>query len=347
MMKAKCTLFASALGVLATLCSPVHLRAQETDIKFVLDWKFEGEHAQFTVPAEDGTFKRYKLNVQIDRGAGSGDTVTKVGSGAYDMGYADIYAMVRFNAANPDRRLIAVAMNQDTSAMGITTLASSSIKVPTDLQGKRVGSPQDAGKQLFPLFAAINGIDSNKIEWSNVAPDLRDTMLVRGKADAVTGNVTTTMMNARAMGVPENGLRTFIYSKFGVPLYGSAIITTPAFAEAHPEAIRNFIRGVAHGLDQMVKDPVGALATLKKRDPLLDDKIEMDRLKISLEYMLITDHVLQHGYSQVDSARLQKTLDDVAGPFNLKGAPKASDVYTDAYLPPATELKISPWKPGK
>src|SRR5262249_43984453 len=150
----------------------------------------EGEHAQFTVPAEDGTFKRYKLNVQIDRGAGSGDTVTKVGSGAYDVGYADIYAMVRFNAANPDRRLIAVALNQDTSAMGITTLASSTIHVPTDLQGKRVGSPQDAGKQLFPLFAAINGIDSNKIEWSNVAPDLRDTMLVRGQADAVTGNVT-------------------------------------------------------------------------------------------------------------------------------------------------------------
>jgi NitT/TauT family transport system substrate-binding protein len=347
MMKTKHMLLAGAFGVLAMSSSALLAQAQETDIKFVLDWKFEGEHAQFTVPAEDGTFKRYKLNVQIDRGAGSGDTVTKVGSGAYNIGYADLYAMVRFNAANPDRRLIAVALNQDNSAMGITTLASSSIREPIDLQGKRVAAPPDAGKQLFPLFAAINKIDSNKIEWSNVAADMRDTMLVRGQADAVTGNATTTIMNARAMGVPANGIRPFIYSKYGVPLYGSAIITTPAFAQAHPEAIRNFIRGVAHGLDEMVKNPTAALATIKKRDPLLDDKIEMDRLKLSLEYMLITDHVLQHGYSQVDPARLQKTLDDVAGPFELKSTPKASEVYTDAYLPPAADLKISSWKPGQ
>ncbi|MFL6798117.1 MAG: ABC transporter substrate-binding protein [Xanthobacteraceae bacterium] len=346
-MKNQHMLLAGALGVLALSFSAALAKAQETDIKFVLDWKFEGEHAQFTLPAEDGTFKRSKLNVQIDRGAGSGDTVTKVGSGAYSMGYADLYTMVRFNAANPDRRLIAVAINQDNSAMGITTLASSKIRVPTDLEGKRVAAPQDAGKQLFPLFASINKIDSSKIEWSNVASDMRDTMLVRGQADAVTGNATTTIMNARAMGVPESGIRTFIYSKYGVPLYGSAIITTPAFAQAHPEAIRNFIRGVAYGLDQMVKNPAVALASVKKRDPLLDDKIEMDRLKISLEYMLITDHVLQHGYSQVDPARLQRTLDDVAGPFSLKSAPKASEVYTDAYLPPAADLKISAWKPGQ
>jgi NitT/TauT family transport system substrate-binding protein len=346
-MHAKLSSLPGALGALAVALTATLAHGQETNIRFVLDWKFEGQQSQFTVPLVDGTFKRYGLNVQMDRGAGSGDTVTKVGSGAYDMGYADLYAMVRFNGANPDHRLIAVAINQDTSAIGIATLASSSIHKPQDLNGKRIAAPPDAGKQLFPLFAAVNNIDSDSIQWNNVASDMRDTLLVRGQTDAVTGNVTTTMMNAQAMGVAPGGIRPFIYSKYGVPLYGSAIITTPAFAQAHPEAIRNFIRGLAHGLNVMIKDPQAALATVKKQDPLLDDKIELARLKLSLEYMLITDHVLTYGLSQVDMARLQKTLDEVAKPFGFTSVPKAADVYTDAYLPPAADLKIASWKPGQ
>lgn len=198
-MSIKHRLLTTAVSALAMVLMVGSGYAQSTKIRFVLDWKFEGQQSQFTVPLEDGTFKKYGLDVQMDRGAGSGDTVTKVGSGAYDMGYADLYAMVRFNANNPDHRLIAVAINQDTSAIGIATLANSGIKKPQDLTGRKVASPPDAGKQLFPLFAKMNNIDNDAIKWSNVASDLRDTLLVRGQADAVTGNVTTTIMNARAM----------------------------------------------------------------------------------------------------------------------------------------------------
>ena len=335
------------IGLLALLMTTERSEAQDTKIRFVLDWKFEGQQAQFTVPLADGTFQKNHLDVQMDRGAGSGDTVTKVGSGAYDMGYADLYAMVRFNAANPDHRLIAVAINQDISAIGISTLASSGIRTPRDLNGKRVASPPDAGKQLFPLFAQLNDVDSSSIIWSNVSSDLRDTLLVRGQADAVTGNVTTTIMDARAMGVPDGGVRPFIYANYGVPLYGSAIITTPAFARTHPEAVRGFIRGLAHGLNSMISNPEAALATVKEHDSLLDDKIELARLKISLQYMLITDHVLKYGLSQVDMDRLQKTLSDVAPAFGINPAPKAAEVYTDEYLPPAAELKITSWHPGQ
>lgn len=321
--------------------------AQDTRIRVVLDWKYEGEHAQFTVPIEDGFYKSRHLDVQLDRGAGSGDSVAKVGSGAYDMGYADLYAMVRFNAANPGHQLIAVAINQDKSAVGISTLASSNITKPGDLRGKTIGAPPDAGKQLWPVFAKINNIDTNSIHWENVSGDLRDTLLVRKQVDAVTGVVTTTMMNTRSMGVPENGIRPFIYANYGIPLYGSSVVTTPAFAAAHPEAVRTFIAGLAHGLNAMIKDPGYALSTIKKKDPLLDDAIEMARLKISLQYILITDHVEQKGLSQVDMNRLQQTLDDVAGPFGIKPSPQAAAVYTARYLPPASELRIAPWHPGQ
>ena len=73
-------------------------------------------------------------------------------------------------------------------------------------------------------------------------------MLARGEADAVCSNIVTTALNLRGLDVPDSKLSTFFYGRYGIPLYGSSIVTTPAFAEKNPETIRNFVRGLVHGL---------------------------------------------------------------------------------------------------
>jgi NitT/TauT family transport system substrate-binding protein len=316
-----------------------------TPLRFVLDWKYEGEHAQFTIPQTDGTFQRLGLDVLLDRGNGSGDTVARIASGAYDMGLADTYAMVRFNAANPGNRLISVAMVQDASAVGVVALRSKGIEKPTDLAGKKVYTPAaDSGRLLFPIFASLNGIDLTSIQWNTVSPDLRDTMLARGEADAVCSNIVTTALNLRAVNMPDVQLATFFYGRYGIPLYGSSIVTTPAFAEKNPDVIKNFVRGLAHGLNGMVDDLNAAMASLKTFDNLLDDDVEKGRMILSLQSMLITPNVLANGFSTVDMGRLEKTLQQVAPVFKID-APAAKGVYTDRYLPPADERKIHPWTP--
>ena len=321
-------------------------RAQEAPaIRFVLDWKYEGEHAQFTIPATDGTFRQLGLNVTLDRGNGSGDTIAKVAAGAYDMGLADTYTMVRFNANNPGNRLVSVAMVQDKSASGVVALRSKGINRPTDLAGKRIYAPAaDAGRILFPIFAARNNIDLNSIQWNTVTSELRDSMLARREADAVTANTVTTVMNVRAVGVPESELAVFFYARYGVDLYGSSIVTTRAFAEKNPEAVRKFISALVHGLNIMAVDLNTAMASLKSYDRLLNDEVEKERMNISMRDMLITPNVLKNGFSSVDMERLDRTLQQVAPVFGI-AAPSASDVYTDRYLPPTSERVIHPWTP--
>ena len=314
-------------------------------IRFVLDWKYEGEHAQFTVPATDGTFRRLGINVTLDRGNGSGDTIAKVAAGAYDMGLADTYTMVRFNANNPDNRLISVAMVQDASASGVVALRSKGIHKPADLEGKRIYAPAaDAGRILFPIFAALNNIDVKSIQWNTVTSELRDTMLARREADAVTANTVTTVMNVRAVGVPASELTVFFYARHGIDLYGSSIVTTRAFAEKNPQAVRKFLSGLVHGLNAMVGDLDVCMASLKSYDRLLNDEVEKERMVISLRDMLITPNVLNNGFSSVDMERLDRTVRQVAPVFNI-AAPAVSDVYTDRYLPPAGERAIRPWTP--
>ena len=331
----------AGLVIAAMAAAPVE--AQQTkNIRLVLDWAFQGQQGIFTLPASDGTFARYHLNVTVDRGVGSGDTVSKVASGAYDIGQADLYSMVRFMGENPGRPLIAVFMVNDKSALAVETMSKSNIVKPQDLNGKSIAAPAgDASRQLFPLFATVNGIDQGSIKWLNVSPELREPMLIRGEADAVSGNVPTVLINMQAVNIPIDAVRVMAYANYGVGLYGLALITRPEFAEQNPDAVRDFIRGTVHGLNRMIQDPAAAVASAKTRDPLLIDKVEMDRIKMTLDYAIITPNVLEHGYSNVDMGRLASTLAQVAPAFNMKAPLPATQVYTDKYLPPRDELKVA------
>jgi NitT/TauT family transport system substrate-binding protein len=272
---------------------------------------------------------------------GSGDTVVKVASGAYDIGYADLNAMIRFNLIRIPAEVIAVMIAHDKATTGLATKSDSGIKSPKDLAGKRIASPQgDGSRQLFPLFAKINKLDESSISWINVSPELRETMLIRGEADAISGDGPTVMLNIRALGLPESAIRIMPFGDYGLDLYGKALVVRPEYAEKNPEVVRNFIRGAVHGMNLMIKDPDAAVASVKKRDLLLKDDIEKARIKMTLDQAIISPNVIANGYSNVDITRLSRTLKELAQGLQLKTVPAAADVYVDRYLPPRSELKM-------
>jgi NitT/TauT family transport system substrate-binding protein len=101
--------------------------AQETPIKFQLDWRYEGPAALFLVPLAKGYFKDEKLAVTVDAGNGSGGTVTRVASGAYDMGFADMAALMEFQANNPTapNKPVAVMMVYNNTPAAVLALKKS------------------------------------------------------------------------------------------------------------------------------------------------------------------------------------------------------------------------------
>ncbi|HSV48586.1 MAG TPA: ABC transporter substrate-binding protein, partial [Ramlibacter sp.] len=94
--------FAQSVAALAFAAALLPVQAQTTPIKFQLDWRFEGPAALFLQPVAKGHFKDAKLDVQVDAGTGSGAAVQRVASGTYDMGFADLAALMEFHANNPD-----------------------------------------------------------------------------------------------------------------------------------------------------------------------------------------------------------------------------------------------------
>ena len=113
--------FIQATTALAAAAAFGSVQAQTTPIKFQLDWRFEGPAALFLVPAAKGYFKDAKLDVTVDAGNGSGGAVTRVASGTYDMGFADLAALMEFHANNPDapNKPVAIMMVYNLSLIHI------------------------------------------------------------------------------------------------------------------------------------------------------------------------------------------------------------------------------------
>jgi NitT/TauT family transport system substrate-binding protein len=309
--------------------------AQTKDVKFTLDWALQGNHAVWTVAQEKGYFAKEGLNVKIDRGFGSGDAVTKVASGAYDIGFSDINAVIKFVGENPTNPVMGVFQTFDKTLNSIITLKKSGIATPKDMAGKTLGSPEaDSSRLMFPAFAKANGIDPAAVKWTTMQPQLREAMLAQGQVDAISGFVSTSFFNLTAVGIAPEDIVVMTFPDNGLDLYGSTVIVRKDYAEKNPEVVAAFVRATIAGLKDLVKDPDGLVGTIQKVDPLAKVDLEKGRLKMVLERAMLTPNLKANGFGHVDPARMQKSIEVAAEAYALKVVPKAEDIYTTKFLPP-------------
>jgi NitT/TauT family transport system substrate-binding protein len=319
--------------------------AQETRIKFQLDWRFEGPSALFLMAKSKGYFAQEKLDVAIDSGSGSGNAVNRVASGAYDMGFADMAALMEFTANNPTApsRPQAVMMVYNDTPAAILALKKSGISKPADLVGKKLGAPVfDAGRRAYPIFAKANGIDAGKSTWVSMDPPLRETMLVKGDVDAITGFYFTSLLNLNARGVKDEDVVVMSYPDYGVKMYGNAIIASDAMIKQHPEAVRGFLRAFAKAAKDVMANPDAAVKVIKERDSLIDEKLEARRLKLVIKSTIDTPNARAEGFGQVSPARLALMASQVSDAYATKNRVDPNAVWNGSFLPPKSELNVFP-----
>ena len=329
---------AGIAAIVLGLCGS-HAFAQTPTVRLVLDFAIQGQQSPFVLAADGGYFARAGVNVQIDRGYGSADAVAKVVSGAYDMAFADIGALIQVNAKKVGPHVVNVFQVYDVAPMLVLSLKKANIRTPADLAGKRLASPPGASSRvMFPLFAAANGLDPSSVSWLDVTPQLREMMLVRGQTDATTALVTD-LAGLERLGIAEGDLNLMRYRDFGVALYGHCILTTSDFAVKNPDTVKRVVKGFAEALKAAIAEPAVAIAAIKKREPLIDDKVERGRLELVIDNAVVTDHVKHDGLGAVDPERMKQTIEMVAKSFNIPAA-DVSSTYSPDYLPPRAELSL-------
>ncbi|NML43566.1 ABC transporter substrate-binding protein [Ramlibacter sp. G-1-2-2] len=335
--------FLQTLPALALAASGVAHAQANTPVKFLLDWRFEGPAALFLLPAAKGYFRDARLDVTVDAGTGSGAAVQRVASGTYDMGFADLAALMEFHANNPDapNKPVAVMMVYNNTPAAVMALKKSGIKAPADLNGKKLGAPVfDAGRRGFPIFQKANAIPN--VTWVSMDPPLRETMLARGDLDAITGFSFTSLLNLEARGVKPADVVTMMYADYGVKLYGNVIIASPKLIRENPQAVKAFLQAFTRGAKEAMANPDAAVEYIKQRDGIINVEMEQRRLKMAINDVIASPDARAEGFGVVNPARLSLMASQVSDAFATKTRVNPDTVWNGSFLPSRAELNILP-----
>jgi NitT/TauT family transport system substrate-binding protein len=327
--------FLTALVTSASLMVLSAPAQAQTKIKMVLNWKYQGPQAWFFMAQDKGYFKEEGLDVEIDQGEGSSASITKVAAGAYQAGFGDINALISMAATRPADAPVAVFMVYNTPPFTLVVKKDSPIKTPKDLEGKTVGGPaNDGALRLFPAFAKVAKIDASKVNITNMAPNLREQMLLRGQVDAIFGFTNTVYFSAKLVGIdPEKDLRFINYADYGMDLYSNAIVFSRAFVRDNPKAVTGFVKAVNRAINDTLTNTEAGMDAVMKREPLLKREVEKERLLATIKEEMSHPEIARIGLGDVDPERLKRAIAMVVDANSLPRTPTNADVFDRSFLP--------------
>ncbi len=317
--------------------------AAQTPIKLVLNWKYEGPQAWFFLAQDRGYFKQEGLDVSIDQGEGSAASIPKVAAGTYQAGFGDMNALIDLASKRPADAPVGVYMLYNTPPFAVVVRSDSPIKSPKDLEGKTIGGPaNDGALKLFPAFAKLAKVDAAKVTISNMAPNLREQMLVRGQIDGAFGYVTTVSFSARGMGLdPAKDLRFIRYGDHGMDLYANTVFFSRSFVQEKPQAVAGFVKALNRAVKDVIANPEAGIDAVMKREPLLKREVEKDKLLATLKNDMSHPEIARIGLGDVDDERLKKAIGIVAEANQLPRQPEVGEVFDRRFLPARAERPSS------
>ena len=330
------SLIQAAAGATALGAAGVYpVRAQSlTKFKFNLGWRVEASGAGFLLAQQRGYYKDAGLDVTIDTGNGSAAAISLVAGGAYEAASADLSTMIEFNAANPDRRLSAVAIQYDLNPNSIIVRKGGGIVKPADLAGKTIlGQPFNASRKLFPVFAKANGFDPSGVKWENVEPGIGDTRFSKGDFDAAAYFFFTGLLNLKSRGIAPDQLTVFRYSSLGMRSYGNGLVTSTKVMQEQPAPLAAFVKASTRGWVDAMADPKAGAAAIKAREPLANEELELERLQLIVDGTMRTPETKANGWGAATPARLQATIDETVAAFGMKSGVAVAEMWSDKFLP--------------
>lgn len=331
----------TAAASAASIIAPRLVFAQsKTAVKFTLPWVADGSNLFTFVAKTRGFWDRHGLDVSIARGSGSVAAAEAIGSGRFDFGMAaPLAAILQTVKGLP---MVALGCCAYDATMGIGALDDGPIKTPKDLEGRRMASTVTSGEYPFlPVFAEKAGFDLSKVTRIQVDNKVRDRLLPEHKVDAISGFASTFMAQYIAGGVKAHA---FLYSRYGIPNYGSAILTQAQRFAAAPQLCAAFVDGMLQGLKATMLDPAGAIKILFKAVPELALAPQMhEQIRVGTGLMISVsarELIKTHGMGYLDpgdyAAQVDLVMKYLARPGDQR--PELAKIMTNRF---AGEIKIT------
>jgi len=235
-----------------------------------LDWLPGGDKSFVYAGLKQGYFAAEGLDVTILPGRGSADSITKVGSGAADVGFGGISALMMAAAEGgvPVKAVMSLYSKQPDS---LFTTPGSGIKSLKDVAGKTVAtSTFSSSNSLWPVVLESNGVDPSKVKLLKVDPSTLAPMLAQGRVDATINWVTVAPAVQSVLKQAGKDLVVVPWASYGLDGYGWSAMASDKLIKERPDTLKRYLRALNKALLFAIANPDKAAADLKSVVPEAD-----------------------------------------------------------------------------
>jgi NitT/TauT family transport system substrate-binding protein len=296
----------TALTGLALLISAAAPGSAAEKVLFMIDWLPAGDKAVPYLGVQKGLFADEGLEVTIQSGRGSSDVVTKLGTGAADMGTGGLAALLQARAQTPVA-VKAVASIYTLQPDAIFTTEGSGISTLKDLAGKQIATATFSSSNVsWPLVLKANGVDPAKVEMLKTDPGALAPMLAAGKVAGTINWITVAPAFAKPLAETGKKLKVIAWSDYGFDGYGLSVFASEKILTERPETVKKFMRAYMKATAMAIADPGAAAAALKAMVPEVD--VDVAKAQFSASVPLIVNAISKKdGGGAFDKALLAKT----------------------------------------
>jgi NitT/TauT family transport system substrate-binding protein len=300
----------------------------EDAVSFRLNWYMGGAHAPFFLGKERGYYREAGIDLTINEGRGSANTAQIVAAGTDTFGLADSSSVMRLVSKDAPIRTVMSLLN--TSSFGVISLEETGIRVPKDLEGKKLAiTAGDALTQLFPAFASFNKLETSTITLVQIDPAGKVVALLEKRVDAILGGLDDQYFLVKQKGFNPSGLS---FAKNGANTVGLTILTQDATIASKSDLVRRFIAATQKAWTAARQDPDAAINALLKAKPGPDFESQKNQLVADLPnlYSPATEGKPIGWGALSDWESTEKLLKQYG---NLETEKPASAFFTNDYLP--------------
>ncbi len=251
------------------------------NVSLRLNWYLGGLHVPFYYGKERGIFAAEGIDLTINEGRGSANTVQVVAAGSDTFGMADSSSVVATAARGAEVKSVMSLLN--STGFSVVSLAEANIRTPKDLEGKKVAvSPGDPLGSLLQAVCKANNVDCDKVSMVQVDPAAKVVSVLEKRADALLGGADDQYFLIKQRGFNPSAMR---YADWGANIVGMTIVTKTDLIKTNPDLIRRFVRASVKSWEEAKKNPGAAVDAALKAKPDLNRQSTLDQLMVDIDLL--------------------------------------------------------------
>ncbi len=311
----KSSLFrAAAFAALAVgLCAPA-LAADK--LLYMNDWLPGGDKALPYYAQQRGFFAAEGLDVTVQSARGSSEAITRIGTGAADVGSGGLAALLQAKAETgvPVTAVLGVFTVQPDA---IFTAEGSGINSLKDLEGKKIATATfTSSNVIWPLVLSAMKIDPAKVTLLKVDPGALAPMLAAGQVDGTINWSTASPPFMKALASTGKSLKILPWSAAGFDGYGYSVFVSDKLIAEKPDVAKRFVKAYVAAAKAALADPKDVAKAMKSVFPEMDEAL-VEQQFMTIVPLIMNDITKAEGFGTLDKARLAKTWEWTAKAQNM------------------------------